>query len=263
MFGVLKLLLPWIATTILSAALILSTHDQQAAPLQNRVNDLVAVGAYPVSSSVKVIALWSENRRLRRELAERSVLKTQGLDLLRENDRLRQMLGFRARSQMELSGAEVVGLTSDEGVRGLLIDRGYDDGIATGQAVITPEGLIGRIYRVHGSSAAVQLLGDPNLGVAARLVRGEESGIVHASSSGRLRLDGVPVSAETTIGDSVVTSGQGGVFPPGLLIGFTTKVSPSMEGWLLNVEVVPSVDIRRIVEVFVVKTADMNAEVLH
>lgn len=245
-------------TTALSIVLILSTRDNVSLSSQGQVTDLVAVGSYPISVGVKIFALWSENSRLRRELTEHKVDKSHLNELIKENDRLRSLLEFRVRSGLDLTAAEVVGFTSDEGVRGIIIKRGYSSGISTGQAVITPDGLVGRVYRVHENSSIVQLLDDPNLGVAAKLIKGSETGIIHAAPNGRMRLQGVPLSAEAALGDSVVTSGEGGVFPPGLMIGSCVKVSPSPEGWLLYVDVKPSVDKRRLEEVFVIRSTYVN-----
>jgi rod shape-determining protein MreC len=251
-------LLPWLLTTALSIVLILSTRDNVGLTSQGQITDLVSVGSYPISAGVKVFALWSENSRLRRELTDLKLDKSHLGELKMENDRLRSLLEFRLKSNLELTAAEVVGFTSDEGVRGLIIKRGYVDGISTGQAVITPDGLVGRVYRVHESSSIVQLLDDPNLGVAAKLSRGSETGIIHAAPNGNMRLQGVPLSAEAALGDSVVTSGEGGVFPSGLMIGSCVKVSPSPEGWLLYVDVKPSVDKRRLEEVFVIRSTYVN-----
>ena len=237
---------------------MLSTRDNVSIGVQGQVTDLVSVGSYPISMGVKIFALWSENSRLRRELTEYKVDKSYLDEMWKENNRLRNLLEFRTRTDLHLTAAEVVGFTTDEGVKGVIIKRGYADGLVTGQAVITPDGLVGRIYRVHENSAIVQLLEDPNLGVAAKLTRGSETGIIHAAPNGRMRLQGVPLSAEAALGDSVVTSGEGGVFPPGLMIGSCVKVSPSPEGWLLFVDVKPSVDKRRLEEVFVIRSAYTN-----
>jgi rod shape-determining protein MreC len=253
MFGAIKRLFPWLLTTALSISMILLSRDQEIAPLQDQVNDLVAMGGYPISAGVRIFALWSTNRVLRSQLAARTLESSEYKELLRENERLRRMLDYKGHSSLNLIAAEVVGFSSDAGVKGLLINRGSLDGITTNQAVITPDGLVGRVFRVSTNSAAIQLLGDPNLGVAARIIKAQESGIVHAAGTGRLKLEGVPVSATASIGDSVVTTGQGGIFPPGILVGFTTKVYPSMEGWLLTVELKQSVDLRRVEEVFVIR----------
>ncbi len=254
MFSLVKRLLPWLMTTALSLVLILSTRDSAFLVAQGQVTDLVAMGSYPFPMGVKLFALWSENSRLRRALVERKIDESLVTEVTRENDRLRRLLDFRVRSGMDLTAAEVVGFTTDGGVRGIIVNRGYSGGIVTGQAVVTPEGMVGRVYRVHENSAIIQLLEDPNLGVAAKLVKGSETGILHSAPYGRLRLQGVPLSAEAAIGDSVVTSGEGGVFPPGLMIGRCVKVSPSPEGWLLNVDIEPSVDKRRLGEVFVIRS---------
>lgn len=255
MFGGFRRILPWIATSIISILLILATQDQVKAPLYDQVSGLVTMGAYPVSSSIKFITLFAENRKLRYELAKRNLDNSRASELSRENARLRELLDYKSASHFDLLPAEVVGSSSDAGITGLLIDRGYHDGITTGQAVMAPEGLVGRVFRVNGDNSIVQLVGDPNLGIAAKMVHAQESGIIHSAGLGRLRLDGVPTSTAADIGDSVVTSGQGGVFPPGILIGFTTKISPSNEGWLLTVSVDPCVDLHRVEEVFIVRTA--------
>lgn len=245
-------------TTALSIVLILSTRDNAYFAPQGQITDLVAVGSYPITVGVKIFALWSENSRLRRELTEHKVDESRLNEVTRENDRLRNLLDFRVRSRLELTAAEVVGFTSDEGIKGIVINRGYADGIVTGQAAITPDGLVGRVYRVHENSSIIQLLEDPNLGVAAKLIKGSETGIIHAAPNGRMRLQGVPLSAEAALGDSVVTSGEGGVFPPGLMIGSCVKVSPSPEGWLLYVDVKPSIDKRRLEEVFIIRSTFVN-----
>jgi rod shape-determining protein MreC len=258
MINLLKLIWPWLATTVVSILLIRTGPEPGDSALQGPINDLVSLGSYPIASGVRIFALWAENRQLRSRLVSKMLSTTQEADILRENDRLRGLLEFRERSSMQLLPSEVIGYSSDEGVRGMLIDRGADDGVKENQAVISPDGLVGRVFRVHSSSAAVQLIGDPNLGVAARLASGMESGIVHGIGNGLLRLDGVPVSVRTTIGDSVVTSNQGGVFPPGILIGYATKVKPSPEGWLLYIELKPSVRPGYLQEVFVVNSIIPN-----
>jgi len=254
MLGTLRRIIPWLITSALSLSMILYSRDQQSNPLQGSVNDLVSIGAYPLATGLKLTALWSENRRLRRELMERRLEEAQVDEILRQNERLRQLLDFRVYTPLNVLAAEVIGFSSDEGVRGLLINRGYENGVSQNAAVITPDGLVGRVYRVYAGSAAVQLLSDPNLGVAAKLHSAAETGLVHASGSGDLRLDGIPVSARVQIGDSVLTSGQGGIFPPGILIGFATKIVPSMEGWLLNIDLSPAVELRKLDEVFIIRS---------
>lgn len=253
MFGALRRYLPWLATSIVALTLIFSNQNPQIESLGAGIIDMVTLGTAPISWLLKAPQVWKENRRLRRMLVDLSQ-EVAGLgERSAENRRLREMLSFMEQSEYEMLAAEVVGMNPDPGVRGLLVNRGSGDGVTGNMAVIVPEGVVGRVYRTGVSSAAVQLLIDPNLGVAGRLRKGREDGIVHASGGRRLRLDGIPVTADVATGDSVVTSGLGGIFPPNLFIGVTTRVAPAPDGWLLEVEVAPGVDFSRIEELFIVK----------
>ncbi|MBM3325799.1 MAG: rod shape-determining protein MreC [Calditrichaeota bacterium] len=252
MNSVIKRFIPWLLVSGFSVGLIL-THQDSSGALGARLSDAVSIAGWPAAASVRLISLWSENRRLRKILAERSFETAQIEQLLQENDRLRRMLEFQVKSPFNILAAEVIAATTDIGIVGLIIDRGYGQGLANNMAVITCDGLVGRIYRVSEFSATVQLLTDPNMGVAARLARGGEGGILHSNATGRLRLDGVHTSTPPEIGDSVLTSGAGGIFPPNILIGWVEKIEPSSEGWLFKIEVMPSVNFTHLEEVFVVR----------
>ena len=254
MLGAIKRIIPWLTTSAFCLILILGSKDWEALPLQNQVNLLVSFGGYPISTILKMTTLWTENRRLRQDLVNHALDEAELREIRRQNSILRQMLDLRERTTLRLISAETVGFSNDEGIRGIVINKGADSGVRENQAVIAPEGLVGRVFRVYSSSAMVQLLGDPNLGVAATLVGAQESGIVHSFGFNRLRLDGVPVSAAVEPGDSAVTSGQGEIFPPGLLIGVVDRISPSNDGWLLDIRLHPSIDLRRVGEVFIIKT---------
>lgn len=249
-------ILPWIIVTALSIVFIFSNKNPQMDHLRGRLTDLLATGSYPVNVLIKSTRLWGENRRLRSELAEMSVKLSQLQEFSQENERLRKMLGLKMLSPYKLLPAEVVGISPDAGVRGLLINIGSEDGVKINHAAVTPNGIVGRIYRVGKSSSSVQLITSPNIGVAARLKRSREDGIIHNSNLKNLVLNGIPISASIEIGDTVITSGLGGIFPPGLMIGITTDVIPASSGWLHEVIVSPSVDFSRLEEVFVIGVSD-------
>jgi len=256
MFGVLKSYLSWLITSLLALGLILSNENMQVNTMRDNFSDLLVIVARPVSNLIRAPRLWGENARLRKQLAELSIKVADISDSAVETERLRHMLDFRERSAYELVATEVIGMNPDFGIRGILVDAGSEDGVEINQAVITPDGVVGRVYRAGKRSSAVQLLLDPNSGVAARLGRSREVGIVHAAGGRRLRLDGVPVTAAVGTGDSVITSGLGGVFPPGLLIGVTRSVNHRAVDWLWQIELQPAVDFGHLYELFVVRTAE-------
>ena len=259
MFGTLKPYLPWLGTSLIALIFILSNDNHQVKALRGNFSDLIVVGTSPFSSVLKAPRLWNENKRLRKRLSEMSIRLADLNSSGAECQRLRRMLGFREKSEYRLIVAEVVGINPDMGVRGMLLNVGQDDGVEINHAVIIPDGVVGRIYRVGKGSSAVQLLLDPNIGIAGRLVGNREDGIVHAAGGRKLKLDGIPVTVEVSMGDSVITSGLGGLFPPGLLIGYTGRVQHSASDWLWEVIIDPAVNFGSLDELFVILKSD-NAE---
>lgn len=165
----------------------------------------------------RVATLEEENQRLRLALAETEPAR-------RENDQLREMLGYARHSPWRLKAGRVVGRDPANWWRSIHIDLGGDDGIVTNLSVLTPGGLVGRVAEVGPWNSRVVLVGDPNCPVAAQLADSRDTGIIRGASSGDLQgtlvdLSYLPRNAVVKPGQRVVTSGQGGVFPPGILIG--------------------------------------------
>ena len=252
MFGILRPYLPWLATTVVSLVLIFSNNNPQVDVLRGRLSDAIAVATRPVSGVLKAIRLWEENKRLRHLLAKMSIEIASVDEAFAENLRLRRMLDFRDRSDFELVAAKVVGMSPDPGIRGLLINRGASDGLVRNSAVVCAEGVVGRLYRVGQHTSTVQLLLDHNMGIAGRLAKGRDNGIIHSEGRSRLQMDGVPISVQVEIDDVVITSGLGGIFPPGLKIGMVESVQPSDNGWLWEILITPCVDFERLEELFII-----------
>lgn len=188
--------------------------------------------------------LRDQNARLRARVAE---LEEAGL----ENARLTALLQLAQAEELESLGARVIGRPGSawEGV--ITIDRGRDDGVEVGMPVVGPLGLLGQTMQVSGRSSKVRLITDHRSGVAAMVQRNRAEGILKGSVDGRLTLDFV--SAETTLsaGDVVITSGMGGVFPKGLVIGEIAEASSGTAGLLQSIRIVPAGDPSGLEEVLV------------
>lgn len=178
----------------------------------------LAASATPRGSLVQRIqSLEAENRALQLKLAE-----TQ--PLVRENERLRQMLGYLPRTSGRLLPARVIGRDPGNWWQSVHINLGARSGITTNLPVLTPEGLVGRVAEVGPWWARVVLVGDPNCPVAAALSDTGEVGIIRGASGGDIQgalVDLTYLSRNAVLrpGQRVVTSGQGGVFPPGIFVG--------------------------------------------
>jgi rod shape-determining protein MreC len=193
-------------------------------------------------------ALQVENRDLR--------ATNQGLrDAEQEVNRLRHALNYRERSVFKLIAAEVVARDSSTWWRTVTINRGKRDGIEIDMAVATDEGLIGKITTVSDSISVVLLLSDENCRVAVKVEGSREQGIVSGERvttglTPLLNLNFLSKQADLKPGQKVYTSGVGGVFPSGLLVGVvkTFRVR-ELDG---QAQLTPAVDLSHLEDVFVV-----------
>lgn len=188
--------------------------------------------------------LRSQNESLRSRVAELEEARL-------ENARLTTLVGLTQTGNLKAVGAHVIGRPTSawEGV--ITIDRGTSDGIRTGMPVLGPLGLLGQTVEVSNSSAKVRLITDPRSGVAAMLQSTRVRGIVRGSIDGRLALDFVSVESTVQAGDVVITSGLGGVFPKGLVIGEVMRADRSPSALQQDIRVTPASDPSQLEEVLV------------
>lgn len=197
-------------------------------------------------------ALRDQNAELRTRVA---LLEESRL----ENERLRALVELAQASETESVGARVIGrpTSSWEGV--ITIDRGSSDGIQNGMPVLGPTGLLGQTISVTPASSKVRLITDQRSGVAGLVQRSRAKGIVHGSLDGGLTFDFVSRDDPVKVGDVVVTSGLGGAFPKGIVVGEVTKVERDPSALYQKIELSPSGDISGLEEVLVLVGASEQA----
>jgi len=187
-----------------------------------------------------------------------------------EAGRLRELLELRRILPHDTLVAQVIVRDALQWFRILKIDKGARDGVEKDMAVISPNGVVGRVIRVGPSAAQVQLLLDQQSGVGARIERSRVTGVVSGqvsrqsatpdASVGDLVMKFVPALADVVEGDIVVTSGLEGMFPPGLVIGRVRSVVRG-SGLFKEVRVTASADFDRLEEVLVVRTPPPDSKV--
>ena len=179
----------------------------------------------------------------------------QFLALQAENVHLRQLLGSDARQGGAVLIAAVVGVPPNPAVRQLVIDKGAEDGVRVGQAVVDAAGLIGQILEVTAFSARVLLIADASHAVPVEVVRNNLRSIAGGTGRlDRLRLEGLPITTDIRHGDQVVTSGLGGRFPRGYPVGEIQSVVPDPSRIVAVAEVTPSALLDRIRHLLVILT---------
>lgn len=180
--------------------------------------------AHAIDSVRELGRLQEENARLREEYARLLQWQTVARRLDFENQELRALLRLAPDPKASFITARVVGGSGGAFVRSVLVAAGQRDGVRKNQAVITGEGLIGRISEVGARSARVLLLSDINSQVPVYVERTRERAILTGDNSNRMTLRYLPSDMTAIAGDRIVTSGHGGVFPPGLPVGVITSV---------------------------------------
>ncbi|MFO7768680.1 MAG: rod shape-determining protein MreC [bacterium] len=224
-------------------------------------HDLIAYGNDAVLETFdwafELAYLACENTELRRRNAELGLENTRLREAERQNQRLRSLLEFeQQRGEEILLGAEVVGWGDGRRTHTVTIRAGAAEGVERYMAVVTADGLVGRVDRLPGSRhAIVSLLSDPANAVAAVVERTREQGYFQfVGDQGRLHQ--VLQSADVMVGDRVLSSGLGGVYPEGLFIGTVTAVTDDPDGVTKRVVVEPAAALDRLEEVFVLRRED-------
>lgn len=192
----------------------------------------------------------AENRRLRDETQRLRVEALRVTETDAENQRLRRLLTLKESLPLETMAGEIIAREWGGWVRSLTINRGRGDTVARLTAVIAPDGLVGRIVDVRAGSSVVQVLTDPASTVGAHVVRTRTPGIIEGEPRGTLRFkymarDGSGIQ----VGDVVVTSGLGGLFPGGIPIGRVRTIDDRGSALFSYAQVTPAVDFARIDEV--------------
>lgn len=217
------------------AAVILNLPPRTSARLKLALGSLflplfglVGVSQHAAGKAALSLTPRSELERQAETLSrENQQLRLQALqtaETLRENDRLRTLLGWKQRHpQWNLKLARVILRDPANWWRTVTIDLGSRDGVREDQPVLTNDGLVGRVKSVRLTNSQVVLLGDPNCNVSARVKsESRDAGIVSAGGpfdSALVQMNYLPRNASVKPGEEVITSDEGGLFPSGIPIG--------------------------------------------
>jgi rod shape-determining protein MreC len=259
----------WIAfgAVVLLALVLLNLPEQTAGkvklaigglflPLFGLVNssqNLVNEGANTVASRNALLreaaALREENQQLRLQLAQTQAQAD-------ENRRLRQLLGWVQVARWKVKAARIIARDSADWWRTVRIDVGTREGVRSGLPVVSAEGLVGRIDAVGPATSEVVLIGDPKYRVSVVVRETGENGVLSTLSAGVLDhrlvdLTHLPRNTALRPGQSVFTSGLGGLFPAGIPVGTVVDVRSVGYGLYTEARVKLAADTSRLREALV------------
>jgi len=230
--------------------------------------DALAVVTTPIQSALarvnrSAVGVWStyqdwknvraENHRLREEAQQLRVEALQVNETVEENRRLRRLLALKEAMPLATLSGEIIAREWGGWVRSLTVNRGRSDHVTRLTAVIAPDGLIGRVVDVRPGASVVQVLIDPASTVGAHAVRSRTAGIVEGDPRGTMRFKYMARDGSgLQVGDLVVTSGSGGLFPRGLPIGRVRAIDDRGSALFHYAQLTPAVDFARIDEVLLI-----------
>jgi rod shape-determining protein MreC len=229
---------------------------EATAPLQK----VLSISAKSVSDAwlryIFLVGLQEENKNLNKkinELKAELVLYQEGY---LEAQRLKKLVALRDDYNYRFVSALVIGKEQAALSKTILINKGSAHGLKIGMPVMAPPGLIGRLIDVSWHVSKVLLLIDENNNIGAILQRTRTQGIVSGAGSRGCILKYIYKNQDVKEGDSVISSGMGGVFPKGLLIGKVSRVQKQDAGLFLKIDVAPIADFAKLEEVLVLASEE-------
>jgi rod shape-determining protein MreC len=194
-----------------------------------------------------------ENEDLKKQLTDLRLTNANMQQEAEQGRRLQSLLDFKQQYINKTVAAQVIGTSGTELSRVIYIDRGLRDGVEPGMAVITPDGIVGKIARADRSVSQVLLISDPQSGAGVLLERLHLNGILKGSNGRYPEVQNVMSDEKIQVGDRIITTGGDRVFPRGLPVGTVESFSPDRErDPFLNIKVKPSADLGKLEEVLVI-----------
>jgi rod shape-determining protein MreC len=192
----------------------------------------------------------AENRELKEQIEQMRLEQVRLSEDAAQAHRLQTLLAFKEQFIAKTVAAQVIGSSGSDLSRMVYIDKGEDAGLKRDMAVITADGIVGKVLLVYPSVSQVLLINDQTSGVGVILEKSRLQGVLRGTANGEVVLERVMSDEQVPVGEKVLTSGGDQIFPKGLPVGTVTKVGGGKD-LFLNVQVKPAADLSRLEEVLV------------
>jgi rod shape-determining protein MreC len=192
----------------------------------------------------------AENRELKDQIEQMRIEQVRLSEDAAQARRLQTLLAFKEQFISKTIAAQVIGSSGSDMSRIVYIDKGADAGLKRDMAVITSDGIVGKVMQVYPSVAQVLLINDQTSGVGVILEKSRLQGILRGTANGEVVVNDVMSDEQVPAGETLLTSGGDQIFPKGLPVGTVTKVSSGKE-LFLNIRIKPATDLSKLEEVLV------------
>ena len=242
------------------AGLVTRVVLEVAAPVQNVLNASVKSVSDAWYRYLFLVGIEEENRNLKKKIDDTKAQLILYQEGYLEAQRLRNLLALKDDNDFNFVTARVIGRGQVALSKTILINKGTADGLNAGQPVMAAPGLVGRVMDASWHAAKVLPLIDENSNIDAIVQRNRTQGIIRGAGSRGCVLKYISKIQDVREGDIIVSSGIGGVFPKGMMIGQVNHVDRQEAGLFLRINVTPSIDFSKLEEVLVVTSDDDENE---
>ncbi len=236
----------------ISLLLLSQTENHVILSMQTRWQDVTSFMKKPIAEQQRKKKVIEENRQLRmdifrlnRELAHQQSLST-------ENERLRDMLGFRDTSRYELLPALITYKGFKDGSSIIMLDKGKENNVRANDVIVDKDGLVGRILSSGKRTSIASMIIEPDVRVSVRINPSRVYGILKWHHGDTFVIEDIPTTIEIKPGWTVTTSGLSEIYPRDIPVGYITQVNSSENGFTYLIEGNYYVSFRKLQEVFIV-----------
>jgi rod shape-determining protein MreC len=250
-----KTIFSLLGTVILSLLMLNAGRDTQRSITRMLLLSVFAPFQLTIERVTDIRNIYAENRKLTEQLTRLSIKASQLADQAAENIRLRGLLNFERDFTYDLLPARVVARDPSVQYRSLVINAGKKQGLQNYMPVVTEEGIVGKIIQTMPRISLVQTIKDPLSRTSVMIKRTRIVGIME-TETGRDFFIRHHSFADVKEGDTIITSGLGGIYPRGLTVGFVSQVeeyNDPMFHKILRTHIRPAVDFNRLEEAFVIR----------
>ncbi len=234
-----------------------------AAPVQKMIALPIGLVQDAWRHYVSVLDVSEQNEALASRLALLEEENLQLREALVASGRLARIAEIRADFEVPMLPSELVGVDPSPWFRSVLVDDGRSNGVRSGMPVISELGLVGLVTATSRGTARVMLVLDRQSAVDGIVQRSRSRGIVRGRGTDELDFEFVVRGRDVRIGDVVISSGLGGVYPKGIRIGEITSVSDPGSGLLQTAKLTPAVEFGRLEQIFVMLRRGPTMELLY
>ena len=183
-------------------------------------------------------------------------------ELETENNRLRQLLDFQKQAELSFLMADVQSADPSFLYRSVRLNKGENEGVSSGFAVVTSQGAVGMVMRTSPMDSDVLLITDANSNIDVIVSRNRRRGVLVGGAGGRMLFKHLDRGSRLMIGDEIVTSGLTGAFPRGVVVGSVASIKSAADGVTLAIEVEPAVNFGDIAEAMILLSPSQGIEVI-